>query len=222
MACSDDPTALDEAIVAERAARLAAAAEAAAERAGREPPLYVIGTRGAGPRRLRARRRRSRDHSSRIGARDHRGAPSRFRVRGRRDAHSSASSPSSYSPASSSIIGESSITKPAKAKRLGRLLDAEPTIVFEAHSTDYQSPAALAALVSDGFAILKVGPALTFAMREALYGLDHIARETDPSWGGNALEPEMERIMLAEPKYWLDYYRGGPGAAASPPTLQLQ
>jgi D-tagatose 6-phosphate 4-epimerase len=98
----------------------------------------------------------------------------------------------------------------AKAKRLSGVLDAEPTIVFEAHSTDYQSPAALAALVRDGFAILKVGPALTFAMREALYGLDHIAREYDPSWGGNALEPEMEQIMLEEPKYWLDYYRGAP------------
>ena len=34
---------------------------------------------------------------------------------------------------------------------------------------------ALAALVEDGFAILKVGPGLTFALREALYGLDAIA-----------------------------------------------
>ena len=82
--------------------------------------------------------------------------------------------------------------------------------------------AALSALVNDGFAILKVGPALTFAMREALYGLDHIALETDPSWESSALKPQMERIMLAEPKYWLDYYRGGPGRAACPPTLQLQ
>src|SRR5580704_2084237 len=44
MACSDDPTTLDEAVVAERAARLAAAAEAVVERPGREPPVYVIGT----------------------------------------------------------------------------------------------------------------------------------------------------------------------------------
>ena len=57
--------------------------------------------------------------------------------------------------------------------------DAIPGFVFEAHSTDYQPPAALAALVRDGFAILKVGPALTFALREALYGLDHIAAALD-------------------------------------------
>ena len=36
-------------------------------------------------------------------------------------------------------------------------------LVFEAHSTDYQPPEGLARLVSDGFAVLKVGPALTFA-----------------------------------------------------------
>ena len=54
-----------------------------------------------------------------------------------------------------------------------------PQFVFEAHSTDYQPPEALAALVRDGFAILKVGPGLTFALREALYGLDHIAADLD-------------------------------------------
>ena len=42
-----------------------------------------------------------------------------------------------------------------------------PGMVFEAHSTDYQPAAALAALVDDGFAILKAGPGLTFALREA-------------------------------------------------------
>ncbi len=63
----------------------------------------------------------------------------------------------------------------AKARRLSAVLDDRPQFVFEAHSTDYQTREALAALVADGFAILKVGPALTFALREALYGLDHIA-----------------------------------------------
>ena len=61
-----------------------------------------------------------------------------------------------------------------------------PQFVFEAHSTDYQPPEALAALVRDGFAILKVGPGLTFALREALYALDHIAAalEGRPGPGG--------------------------------------
>ena len=56
--------------------------------------------------------------------------------------------------------------------------------VFEAHSTDYQRIEALAALVEDGFAILKVGPWLTFALREALYGLDEIARVLSPESAG--------------------------------------
>ncbi len=54
--------------------------------------------------------------------------------------------------------------------------DAWP-LVFEAHSTDYQRPDALVDLVRDGFAILKVGPWLTFAMREALFALEAIERE---------------------------------------------
>ena len=44
-------------------------------------------------------------------------------------------------------------------------------IVFEAHSTDYQRESGLHALVRDHFAILKVGPAATFAYREALFAL---------------------------------------------------
>ena len=47
-------------------------------------------------------------------------------------------------------------------------------LIFEAHSTDYQTPSALAALVRDHFAILKVGPGVTFALREALWALDAI------------------------------------------------
>ena len=57
---------------------------------------------------------------------------------------------------------------PARAVHLTELLKDEEALVYEAHSTDYQQPEAYRNLVRDGFAILKVGPALTFAMREAL------------------------------------------------------
>ena len=50
-------------------------------------------------------------------------------------------------------------------------------MVFEAHSTDYQTAGALRALVEDRWAILKVGPALTFALREALFALSAIEEE---------------------------------------------
>ena len=51
----------------------------------------------------------------------------------------------------------------AKAQSLSAALSEHPGLVFEAHSTDYQSPQALARMVQDHFAILKVGPWLTFA-----------------------------------------------------------
>ena len=63
---------------------------------------------------------------------------------------------------------------------LRRVLDAEDHLVFEAHSTDYQRPAQLRELVEDHWAILKVGPALTFAMREALFALALIEAELVP------------------------------------------
>jgi D-tagatose-1,6-bisphosphate aldolase subunit GatZ/KbaZ len=95
---------------------------------------------------------------------------------------------------------------PAKARALSRMIEQYPGLVFEAHSTDYQTPAALAALVRDHFAILKVGPALTFALREALWGLDAIERE----WLGPENASGFRRIaiarMKAEPKYWAKYY----------------
>lgn len=46
-------------------------------------------------------------------------------------------------------------------------------LVFEAHSTDYQTKEAYKQLVHDHFAILKVGPALTFAMRGFIRTLLH-------------------------------------------------
>ena len=64
----------------------------------------------------------------------------------------------------------------AKAPRLSRSIEPVPGLVFEAHSTDYQTPAALQALVRDHFAILKVGPGVTFALREALLGARRTSR----------------------------------------------
>jgi D-tagatose 6-phosphate 4-epimerase len=63
-------------------------------------------------------------------------------------------------------------------------------------------------LVRDGFAILKVGPWLTFALREALYGLDCIARVLDPTSTEDALPAAMEALMLKEPGNWRKYYQG--------------
>ena len=96
----------------------------------------------------------------------------------------------------------------AGAGALAQSLDDLPRLVFEAHSTDYQTAAALTALVGDGFAILKVGPWLTFALREALYGLDAIAEVLDGQPPQGAMMTAMEEVMLAAPANWASYYSG--------------
>jgi D-tagatose-bisphosphate aldolase class II non-catalytic subunit len=95
-----------------------------------------------------------------------------------------------------------------KARVLTAALSKLPGFTFEAHSTDYQSAACLKALVEDGFAILKVGPWLTFALREALYGLDCIANVLSPTPRAERLLAAMEALMLREPDNWRKYYDG--------------
>jgi len=99
---------------------------------------------------------------------------------------------------------------PAGTTALRRVLDDEPDLVFEAHSTDYQLPENLAALVRDGWAVLKVGPGLTFALREALFALSVIERELVPESERADLPAVVERRMLAEPGQWERYYPGTP------------
>jgi len=96
-----------------------------------------------------------------------------------------------------------------KAYNLCQKLREYPDIVFEGHSTDYQSPAKLREMVEDGIAIIKVGPALTFALREALFALSHIEDELidDIKERSNFIQV-LERVMLDEPKNWLNYYHG--------------
>ena len=96
--------------------------------------------------------------------------------------------------------------RPERATVLSAVANDFPHAVFEAHSTDYQTPQAFKALVRDHFAILKVGPALTFAYREAIYALNHIARELKRN--APDVEAVAEALMLAEPAQWQKYYHG--------------
>ena len=79
-----------------------------------------------------------------------------------------------------------------------------PGICLEAHSTDYQPPETFLNLAKMGFAFQKVGPALTFAMREALYAIDEIVQKLSPS--SVALPTIMEAAMRKNPKHWRSYY----------------
>ncbi len=84
-------------------------------------------------------------------------------------------------------------------------LQDDPHICLEAHSTDYQNPAAYPRLAALGFAFQKVGPALTFAWREALYALDKM-RTQQGGQHGPSLPKVMEQLMQAEPKHWQGHY----------------
>lgn len=93
------------------------------------------------------------------------------------------------------------------AKNLTHFIENQP-LIYEAHSTDYQYQKDLSNLVEDHFAILKVGPALTFSFREAVFSLAKIEDElfSDDCKSNliNIIDTEMKR----DPKYWIDYYSG--------------
>ncbi len=97
---------------------------------------------------------------------------------------------------------------PARAVHLTGLLKDEEGLVYEAHSTDYQRPEAYRRLVRDGFAILKVGPALTFAMREALAALASIETELVAQEQCSQLMEVLERVMLEDRRHWEHHYSG--------------
>jgi D-tagatose-1,6-bisphosphate aldolase subunit GatZ/KbaZ len=103
--------------------------------------------------------------------------------------------------------------QPQKAAKLSAFIETLPGMVYEAHSTDYQTRQALHKMVADHFAILKVGPALTFAFREAVFALEWIERELLQRLGKedtSNLQVVLEQEMLAYPAYWEPYYHGSP------------
>ena len=95
------------------------------------------------------------------------------------------------------------------AKELSHALDTEQ-LVFEAHSTDYQTERCLHDLVADHFCILKVGPWLTYSYREALFSLADMEKELIQEKGNRSnLEVILEEVMLSSaPNYWEKYYHG--------------
>lgn len=93
------------------------------------------------------------------------------------------------------------------ANELSEFIESQP-MVYEAHSTDYQTRDALANLVRDHFAILKVGPALTFAFREAVFALALIENELFANHERSHLIQILDDVMVKHPEDWNKYYRG--------------
>ena len=105
------------------------------------------------------------------------------------------------------------------AQKARRLTDHAKTLPFilEGHSTDYQPAGALHAMRKDGIAILKVGPALTFALREALFALESMEKDLyvySPAGGYSRFSDVLEQKLMQQPKYWERYYHGSEGDLA--------
>ena len=96
----------------------------------------------------------------------------------------------------------------AAAADLCAALKEFPNVCFEGHSTDYQSPACLKAMVEDGIAILKVGPALTYGLREALFSMSLMENELVPAEERSNFIDVLENTMLANPGNWQKHYHG--------------
>ncbi|HUK78427.1 MAG TPA: class II D-tagatose-bisphosphate aldolase, non-catalytic subunit, partial [Thermoleophilia bacterium] len=102
----------------------------------------------------------------------------------------------------------------AKARALVDWLEHQRPLLFEAHSTDYQPAAALASLVSDHFAVLKVGPALTHAFSEAVLELerDEVELLGAGAAGLSRLRETLERALADDPAHWRPYAADGSDA----------
>ncbi len=96
---------------------------------------------------------------------------------------------------------------PLAARELSRFIESRP-MTYETHSTDYQTRDSLKNLVRDHFAILKVGPALTFAFRESVFALAMIEKELYPAAERSDLMETLEAVMLKNPEHWRKYYHG--------------
>jgi D-tagatose-1,6-bisphosphate aldolase subunit GatZ/KbaZ len=205
MACADDVATPSDEIVAQRAARLCKAAEKA--RGAGDAPVYAIGTEVPVPggathavQELNATTIEAAAHtlsvSKKVFEQEVAGAWERVIA----------------------LVVQPGVEfdhdaivdyDPVRASQLVAWLKQQPeAIVFEAHSTDYQMPKAYVDLVRDGFAILKVGPGLTFAMREALDALEAIESQLVEASQRSRLSEVLENTMLREPENWLPYYSG--------------
>ncbi len=205
MACAGDPPALGDALIAERTATLAAITEASWRSAGGEPPVYIVGSEVPVPGGAH-------ETLSELAVTTPAAAAATI------DAHRAAFTRHGLEDAWQRVIGL--VVQPgvefdhhqvidyqrAKAAALSSSIEPVPGMVFEAHSTDYQTPAALKSLVEDHFAILKVGPGVTFALRETLWALSDVAAELGLTPGQGSLKDIVLETMLHEPKYWKAYY----------------
>jgi D-tagatose-1,6-bisphosphate aldolase subunit GatZ/KbaZ len=210
MSCAGDPVPPGDELVAERAARLIAIAEKAAAEVGTSDEiLYVIGTEvpvPGGAHETLGKLTPTTADAARTTLATHKAA---LQAKGLTDVWPKIGALVVQPAVEFDHVKVVDYVSEATAN-LRTVLDDEPGIVFEAHSTDYQTPANMAALVRDHWAILKVGPGLTFALREGFLALDAIEKWLIPAENQAHLFDVIEKTMLDDPGYWQGYYDGTP------------
>ena len=199
MACADDRS-LSEAAIAERAAELCAVAE---EASGGGDLVYVIGTEVPIP-------------GGETEALDSLAVTPPEAARRTFELHRAAFAAKGIAHAMSKVIalvvqpgvdmGNTQVFAydPAKAAALSAAVLDIPGVVYEAHSTDFQTEAALSSLVANHFAILKVGPSLTFAFREAVVAMAAIEERLVAS-GRSGVLAALDQAMDDNPVHWRGY-----------------
>jgi D-tagatose-1,6-bisphosphate aldolase subunit GatZ/KbaZ len=205
MRCADDPTVLSDAEIAERAARLCEVAEDAAAHSSIRP-VYIVGTEVPIPGGAQGELEID--------------VTSIANVQKTLEVHRYAFERHGLSSAWERVVGvvvqpgvefgDEAIADyiPRNAAELSHWILSAEEIVFEAHSTDYQMADSLRHLVRDHFAILKVGPELTFVLRKAVFGLAHIEEEWISDAGRSKIRAIFDRVMVEDPGNWQGYYRG--------------
>jgi D-tagatose-1,6-bisphosphate aldolase subunit GatZ/KbaZ len=202
--------ALEPDVIARREARLAAAAEAAFREAGGSPPVYIIGADVSLPEGIQAAEEtvpvtRAEEFEQTIDS-----CKREFEAGDLQDAWQRVIAV----VVQPGVAFADHVVYEYDRSKTGELVAAarrHPQLLLEGHSTDYQRCEMLRFLVEDGIAILKVGPALTFAMRECLFALESIEKEL---LGGSyrarlsQLELFLEKAMSDNPQNWRSYYTG--------------
>lgn len=210
MPCAGDEVPLSDAVIANRAARLCAVAESTARlEFGDSDIVYIIGTEvpppGGADEEITTIQVTPPDRA-------------RLTLETHKKAFEAAGLPSVWTRVVGLVVqpgvefDHTAVIDyvPEAATALKGLIDTVDNVVFEAHSTDYQAPESYKALVRDHFAILKVGPQLTFALREALFALSYIEDAIIPAGTRSNLRDVCEAAMLREPKNWQRFYEGTP------------
>ena len=205
MSCAGDPVPLNDAAVAARAARLCAVAEHTWQGVGGEPPVYIVGTEVPVPGGA---------HETLHELTPTAPAAAAATIEAHRRAFQEVGLYGAW-PRVVGLVVQPGVEfdhyqvidfLPERARELSALVATQPNMIYEAHSTDYQTAANLRALVRGHFAILKVGPGLSFAMREALFALDQIETELLGESRASGLRKVILKSMTDDPRHWRKYY----------------